>query len=109
VRISSNSGRARCSRSTSSPLPKNISSVQTRQRSPSRIAAPVPNESPSPRQPAEPCSEPNRRCAAGCPRRVSLRSITSSWMIAQAWNSSSAAAAVTIRSSSGMPAPRQPQ
>ena len=50
----------------------------------------------TPSQPSPRCRAANRRCTAGWPRRVSLPSITSSWISAPAWNSSSEAATATI-------------
>ena len=63
---------------------RSSSSDQDRHRSPSRIA---PRRRRTPRgsraSRAARCRAANRRCADGCPRRVSLPSITSSWIRAR--------------------------
>ena len=65
-----------------------MSSAQTRDRSPSRIAAEVPNCSGEPRQPRLRCSSAKCMCTVGMPRRVPESSMTSSCTRAQACSSS---------------------
>ena len=65
-----------------------MSSAQTRDRSPSRIAAEVPNCSGEPRQPRLRCSAAKCMCTVGMPRRVPDASMTSSCTRAQACSSS---------------------
>ena len=117
VRIRSKTGWPRSSASAGSPLPANSSSAQDRHRSPSRIAAPVPNASgdadASRCRGAAPRTGGARRAARGGCR---CASITSSWIRAHACSSSSAAAAahgrVAVGAARAAPAPvaeRRPQ
>jgi hypothetical protein len=59
-RIASNTEPPRCKDSIGSPLSRRSSSAQTRQRSPARIAAAIPNSSGGPRQPLATCTAAKR-------------------------------------------------
>ena len=91
------------------PASSSSSSAQRKARSPARIAALVPNQPASGWPDGPGLAAARVTWAAGAPRRVAERSITSSWSRAKVWRSSTAAATVTTRSSRAAPVAAWPQ
>ena len=101
ARIACHGSRAAARSSGARAAHSNMSSAHASARSPSRIAAAVPNRSGSPCQAPARCASVNRTCTVGRPRRSSEASMMSSCTSAHVWISSSALTACSTACARG--------